>query len=125
MAKDSLALKDPEKVARFFAESGSLTVNAGKPAVGRAQITEVARGFTTAFPDMVVTMDKVVDKGKLIEFHWTLTGTNTGPGGKGKKVRISGREDWRLGPDGLIAESKGHFDEEDYNRQIEGRNNHN
>jgi hypothetical protein len=39
--------------------------------------------------------------------------TNTGPGGTGKTVRISGREEWRIDPDGLIAESKGHFDEAD------------
>jgi quercetin dioxygenase-like cupin family protein/ketosteroid isomerase-like protein len=112
--------KDPENVAKFFSESGWLKVNSGKPAVGRAAITEVARGFMTAFPDMVVTMDKIVEKGDVTEFHWTLTGTNTGPGGKGKKVKISGREEWRIGPDGLIAESNGHFDEADYTRQIEG-----
>ena len=112
--------KDPENVAKFFSESGWLKVNSGKPAVGRAAITEVARGFMTAFPDMVVTMDKIVEKGDVTEFRWTLTGTNTGPGGKGKKVKISGREEWRIGPDGLIAESDGHFDEADYNRQIEG-----
>ena len=112
--------KDPENVAKFFSESGWLKVNTGTPATGRAQIAEVARGFMRAFPDMVVTMDKVVEKGELIVFHWTLIGTNTGPGGKGKKVKISGREEWRIGPDGLIAESNGHFDENDYNRQLEG-----
>ena len=112
--------KDPESVAKFYSESGWLKVNKGKPAVGRAAITEVARGFMTAFPDMIVTMDKVVEKPGITEFHWTLTGTNTGPGGKGKKVKISGREEWRIGPDGLIAESNGHFDEAEYNRQIDG-----
>ncbi len=44
--------------------------------------------------------------------------TNTGPGGSGKAVRISGYEEWRLGADGLIAESMGRFDETDYNRQL-------
>jgi hypothetical protein len=43
-------------------------------------------------------------------FHWTLTGTNTGPGGTGKRVRISGYELWQFDHAGLIAESKDHFD---------------
>jgi steroid delta-isomerase-like uncharacterized protein len=105
-------------VASFFAEDGSLTINHGSPSVGRAAITTAAQGFMTAFPDMVVTMDRLgVDRGR-ITYHWTLTGTNTGPGGTGKAVRISGHEEWRIGADGLIAESKGHFDEAEYQRQL-------
>jgi hypothetical protein len=34
-------------------------------------------------------------------------------------VRISGHEEWRMGVDGLIAESLGQFDGEDYRRQLE------
>lgn len=111
--------KDPAAPATFFSENGSLQVNDNKPAVGRAAIMNVARGFMTAFPDMVVSMDKVVVKGEITEFHWTLSGMNTGPRGKGNRVRISGYEEWRIGPDGLITESKGHFDEAEYDRQIE------
>lgn len=72
----------------------------------------------TAFPDMVVKMDEVGLVGDHATYHWTLTGTSTGLGGTGKTVRISGYEEWRLGPDGLIAESKGHFDEAEYQRQL-------
>jgi uncharacterized protein (TIGR02246 family) len=105
-------------VASFFAEHGSLTINQGSPCVGRAAITAAAQGFMTAFPDMVVTMNRLgVDLGR-ITYHWTLTGTNAGPGGTGKAVRISGSEEWRIGADGLIAESKGHFDEAEYQRQL-------
>jgi hypothetical protein len=49
-----------------------------------------------------------------------LTGTNNGPGGTGNKVRISGYELWKIGNDGLIAESKGHFDATDYEKQLRG-----
>jgi hypothetical protein len=49
-----------------------------------------------------------------------LTGTNTGSGGTGKFVKISGFEEWRFGPNGLIAESLGHFDVAKYKRQLEG-----
>jgi predicted ester cyclase len=111
--------QSPESVASFFAEGGSLTVNDDAPAMGRAAITEVARGFMTAFPDMVVAMDHLVRKPKGVEFHWTLTGTNSGPGGTGKRVRISGYEEWRIGSDGLVAESKGHFDAAEYERQLQ------
>jgi len=108
----------PESVAEFFADSGSLTVNNGSPAVGRIAIAKVAEGFMTAFPDMIVAMDSLTTKSNRLEFHWTLTGTNTGPNGTGKKVRISGFELWQIDKDGLIGESKGSFDSEEYNRQL-------
>jgi predicted ester cyclase len=107
-------------VAAFFAENASLRVNDGPPAVGRAAIAEVARGFMRDFPDMVVTMDEVTSDSDGTKFHWILTGTNTGPGGTGKRLRISGYELWKLDPDGLIAESKGNFDAADYERQLKG-----
>ncbi len=112
--------QNPESVAAFFAEKGSLSVNDGPPAVGRAAIAEVARGFMRDLPDMIVTMDDVTHDSDGTKFHWTLTGTNTGPGGTGKRVRISGYELWKLDPDGLIGESKGHFDSADYERQLRG-----
>lgn len=72
----------------------------------------------TTFPDMVVTFDRLEPQPTGTEFHWTLTGTNTGPGGTGKRVRISGYELWKIDNDGLIAESKGHFDSAEYERQL-------
>ena len=111
---------DPDRVAGFFSEKGSLQINGGPPSVGRRAIAEDARGFMTVFPDLTVTFDALVATPEGTRFHWTLTGTNTGPGGKGNRVNISGYELWRIGPDGLIAESKGHFDEEENRRQLEG-----
>lgn len=109
----------PASVASFFAESGSLTVNDGEPAVGREAITEVAHGFMTAFPDMVVEMDDIAVEGEHAIYRWSLTGTNTGPDGTGNAVHISGYEEWTIGADGLIAASLGHFDEAEYQRQLE------
>jgi hypothetical protein len=106
-------------VASFFGETGSLQINDGEPSVGRVAITEAAQGFMTAFPDMVVEMDSIIINGDNAEYHWTLTGTNTGPGGTGNAVRISGYEEWTIGSDGLITESKGHFDAFEYQRQLE------
>lgn len=105
-------------VAAFFAEQGSLKINDGAPALGRAAITAAAQSFMTAFPDLVVVMDSLVSVHGSPQYHWTLTGTNTGPGGTGKAVRISGYEEWTMGPDGLIASSLGHFDAVEYQRQL-------
>ena len=72
----------------------------------------------TAFPDMKVLMDKVVLQSGNVQYYWTLIGTNTGPGGTGQRVKISGFEVWTIGPDGFISESQGNFDGEEYQRQL-------
>ena len=103
-------------VAAFYSSAGSLTVNNGAPSIGRAAITAAAQDFMTAFPDLTVLMDGLeIQSGRAI-YRWTLVGTNTGPGGTGKRVRISGYEQWQIASDGLIAESKGHFHSADYQR---------
>lgn len=106
-------------VAAFYAEDGALTINDGEPSIGRDAITSAAQGFMEAFPDMVVQMDDLIVDGERAVYHWTLTGTNTGPGGTGNGVRISGYEEWTISADGLIARSLGHYDEVEYQRQID------
>ncbi len=108
----------PASVAAFFSTNGSLKVNADSAAVGRGAITKVAEGFMTAFPDMIVAMDSLITNPNGIEFHWTLTGTNAGPGGTGNKVKVSGFEVWKFSEDGLIEKSIGSFDAAEYNRQL-------
>lgn len=110
---------DPGRVAAFFSEGGSLRVNDDPPAVGRNAVAEVAQSFMSAFPDLRVAMDDLLLRGDEAEYHWTLSGTNTGPGGTGRTVRISGIEKWRIGADGLIVSSQGHFDVAEYRRQLE------
>ncbi|HEX9691791.1 MAG TPA: SgcJ/EcaC family oxidoreductase [Gemmatimonadales bacterium] len=112
--------QNADRLASFYAVDGSLTVNDGARSVGRSAIRATAQEFMTAFPDMQVTMDSVIDRQSQAVFHWTWTGTNTGPGGSGRSVHISGYEEWTLGADGLIAESKGHYDEAEYQRQMSG-----
>jgi len=110
--------QDAARVASFFEEGGSLAINGGAPAVGRAAIARDTQGFMTAFPDLVVSFDRLEPFGTRVRYHWTLTGTNTGPGGTGRTVRISGHEAWTLGAEGLIAQSIGTFDGAEYARQI-------
>ena len=73
-----------------------------------------------AFPDMVVKLDSLREEKDQTIFHWTWTGTNSGPGGTGKAVHLSGYERWTFGPSGLIAKSDGHFDNDEYQRQLKG-----
>jgi hypothetical protein len=112
---DAWCSHDPAKVARHFAPGGTIAINGGEP----TEVTEVARSFIDAFPDIEVFMDDLVFKDEAVEYHWTFTGTNTGPGGTGKRVRISGFEEWTLGDDGLVVESLGHYDQDEYDRQLE------
>jgi predicted ester cyclase len=111
----------PAQVASFFGENGSLTINAAPPSVGRAAITADVRGFMSAFPDLVIHMDSVEAHGSGFVYRWTLTGTSSGPGGTGNRVRISGYEEWTMSADGFISESLGHYDEAEYARQLQGR----
>jgi steroid delta-isomerase-like uncharacterized protein len=110
--------QDAARVAAFFEKDGSLKINDGPASIGREAIAAAAQGFMTAFPDLLVKMDGCSLEGKQAVFRWTLIGTNTGPSGTGKAVRISGYEEWTIGVDGLIAESRGHFDEADYQHQL-------
>jgi hypothetical protein len=110
--------QDAASLAAFYSLSGSLTINDGTPAVGRDAITEAAQSFMTAFPNLRVIMDDVSADGDHVEYHWTLTGTNTGPGGTGRPVHICGIERWQIGKDQLIASSQGRFDEAEYLRQL-------
>jgi uncharacterized protein (TIGR02246 family) len=112
--------QDAASVAAFYAANGSLRVNDAEPAVGREAITEVAQGFMSAFPDMKVLMDELAVDGDRAVYRWTLVGTNTGPGGTGRAVRLSGFEEWQIDTDGFITESLGHFDSDDYQRQLDG-----
>lgn len=87
---------DPERVAAFHAEDGSLIINGGTPAAGRAGIAETARSFMTAYPDMVVELDRLEYRSGKYRYHWRFTGTNSGPGGTGQPVKTIGYEEWTL-----------------------------
>jgi nuclear transport factor 2 (NTF2) superfamily protein len=102
---------DPARVAAHFTPGATIAINGGEP----AEITEVARGFISAFPDIEVLMDDVVFKDETVEYHWTFTGTSAETR---NHVRISGYEEWTLGDDGLVTRSEGNYDQADYDRQV-------
>ena len=49
--------QDAASVASFYSPDGSLSINDGPAAQGRAAIAEAAQGFMTDFPDLKVFMD--------------------------------------------------------------------
>ena len=49
-------------------------------------------------------MDSIESQGAGFVYRWTLTGTSSGPGGTGNRIRISGHEEWTMGADGLISQ---------------------
>jgi hypothetical protein len=96
-----------------YVPGGMITINGG----GAARIAEVAEAFIAAFPDIEVFMDDLVlREDGIIEYRWTFTGTSAETG---KSVRVPGFEEWTIAPHGLIAESRGHYDEAEYDRQVQ------
>jgi len=63
--------------------------------------------YRSAFPDIDMIIQETIMEGDKIVWHWTLTGTNTGPMGEAsptnKEVRLSGISVGRI-VDGKIAE---------------------
>ena len=110
--------QDPERFASYYAENGFLQINDGEPSVGREAVTETARSFMSAFPDMVVKLVELRQVNNQVQFHWHWTGTYTGPGGNENAVDLRGYEQWTLDDDGLILQSLGYYDETEYQRQL-------
>jgi predicted ester cyclase len=103
---------DAGRVADHYAPGGVIAINGGGP----AGIAEVAHAFVAAFPDIEVSMEHLVLREDTVEYHWTFTGTSAETG---KRVRIAGFEEWKIGADGLIVESLGHYDQAEYDRQLQ------
>ena len=78
-------------------------------------------GMRTAFPDIKVTAETMVQDEDTIAFAYTLSGNHTGPLGKipptGKKVRIRGMQISKF-KDGKMVERWGSSDERTLLRQI-------
>jgi nuclear transport factor 2 (NTF2) superfamily protein len=105
--------RDPARVATHYVRGGMIAINGGDP----AGIAEVAEAFIAAFPDIEVFMDDLsLREDGTVEYRWTFTGTSSETG---KSVRIPGFEEWTIAPDGLIAQSRGHYDQAEYDRQLQ------
>lgn len=105
----------PEAVAAFFAPTGGIVINRGTPWTGRDGVSAMAAGFFADVPDLSLVCDGVRVMGDHMIYLWTFTGTHSG---SGRPLRISGVEEWDLGPDLLIQASRGWFDAGEWARQV-------
>jgi hypothetical protein len=104
--------RDPARVAGLYVPGGMIAINGGDA----AGIAAVAEAFIAAFPDIEVFMDDLVlREDGIVEYRWTFTGTSVETG---KSVSVPGFEEWMIASDGLIAESRGHYDQAEYDRQL-------
>src|ERR1043166_8134062 len=103
--------RDPRRVAAHYVTGGTIAINGGEP----APIAAVAESFVAAFPDIEVFLDDLLVTDDLVEYHWTFTGTSAETD---MSVRIPGFEEWTISTDCLIAESRGHYDQAEYDRQL-------
>jgi steroid delta-isomerase-like uncharacterized protein len=72
------------------------------------------KGWHEAFPDVVVTAEKLMAEGDLVTVYWIARGTNTGSGNglpaTGKRAELAGITIWRI-VDGKIKEEWSAFDQ--------------
>jgi len=72
------------------------------------------KGWHQAFPDLVISPEKLIAEDDLVTIYWIARGTNTGTGNglpaTGKKGELSGITIWRI-VDGKIKEEWSAFDE--------------
>jgi predicted ester cyclase len=93
----------------------------GSRDVGRVQDRETVKGWRQAFPDLRLTIDKIVAEGDLVAVRFLAEGTNTGSGNglqaTGKPIRIAAMTILRI-VDGKIVEEWPMFDQLDLLRQL-------
>ena len=104
----------PQAVAEFYATDGRIAINRGEPWRGRAGIAEMAAGFFSDVPDLILVCDKVRSAGNHVAYLWTFTGTHS----KTKQpLAISGWEEWDLDAELKVKASRGWYDANEYARQ--------
>lgn len=104
----------PENVAFHYAETGGIVINRGTPWVDRAGVAAMAAGFFADVPDLALVCDGFRVAGDHMVYLWTFTGTHSGTG---RKLNISGIEEWDLTDDMKVQTSRGWFDPQEWARQ--------
>ncbi|HKI04689.1 MAG TPA: ester cyclase [Thermoanaerobaculia bacterium] len=88
---------------------------------GRVEDREATKGWRQAFPDLKITVDKIVAEGEMVAVRFIGEGTHTGSGNglaaTGKSIRVAGMTMFRI-VDGKITEEWSSFDQMDLLRQL-------
>ena len=114
---ESWSSGDAEAVAGFYAEDTVSAHNGGEPIVGRSAILEMVRSFMRDVPDLNLKCDDARAVGRNGLMVWTLEGTYASTG---NAVSLPGWEEMEFTENGLIAASRGRYDNDDYERQTNG-----
>ena len=105
--------KNPNDLADFYTSDGILLDGNGKYAKGKDSIALISKMFHDEIPDIIVSLDSMVNGSKGVEFHWSLAGTNT----NGIKVNMKGVEVMEFRND-LISKSQGSYTDEQYEKVV-------
>lgn len=105
---------DPESVGSFFREDAVFIINRGEPWTGRSRVAEMAAGFFSDVPDLVLTSDGGRCAGSHAINVWTFTGHDSETG---RPLEVKGWEEWEFDESGKIATAYGWYDAADYARQ--------
>ena len=105
----------PDAVAGLFADTGGIVINRGPPWEGRVGVAAMAAGFYADVPDLRLVCDGVRLEGTHMLYLWTFSGTHSGTG---RRLKITGWEEWELGDDLKVTASRGWFDRDEWARQV-------
>lgn len=105
--------KNPNDLASFYTTDGILLDGDGISVTGRDSIAYISKIFHDEIPDIVVSLDSMVDAINGVEFHWLLEGTNT----RGVKVKMTGHEVMQI-ENGLITKSQGSYTNGEYEKIV-------
>jgi predicted ester cyclase len=117
---DALNSRDADAFAGEFSDAAVLIDPASPgPIVGREAVRRDVEGFFEAFPDLRVTLGRVLVSGQEAAFEIAIRGTHTGPlegpGGDipptGKRIEMGVGIFSRFGADGHFVESRRFYDQ--------------
>jgi steroid delta-isomerase-like uncharacterized protein len=112
---------EPEAAERYLADDYVRHVSPASPPLGRREQVERLMGFRSAFPDIQLTLEDVIDGGDRVAFRTTMRGTHRGeflgtpPTFRSVEVQLL--DLWRI-VDGRVVEQWGGPDTFDLLRQL-------
>jgi nuclear transport factor 2 (NTF2) superfamily protein len=109
--------RSPDAVAERYTATTSFSINRADPMTTRQAVAEMAAGFMSDFPDLVLTCNSVLVADGHMVYAWTFKGHYRE---NGNLARFTGWEEWDLDDELKVIKSLGWYDANDYERQIAG-----
>ena len=104
-------------MAGHYAVDGKISINRGKPWLGRDGIRAMASRFDADVPHIHINCDGIRQRGDLVICLLTFTGHHSGIK---NPLRIVGCKKWHLDAEGKVAALRGWYDRADHARQATG-----